>query len=523
MVADSGISLRSSALILVLSGLTLLLGFAVQVALAATLGTSRAMDIFLVAVTLPTLLATVSLAVSTSFLVPTLNERLNTRGAEAATALAARAVRYGGAIAFVVVAGLEAGAGPVVRLAAPGLEPDAAADAVALLRIMLIGSFFDMLRGVLSAVQYSRERFLVPQLVPSFNHALLLLSALFLLKPLGLDGLAVGWAVGSLAMFVALLPALRGLRLFRSTTGTSGSDPGLARAGFLPILVVAGLTQLAPVTDRLVASLLPVGSISYLGYGSKMLEILMRMVPMAVTLSAFPVLSRQAACGDRDGLRRTTVAGLRWVLLGAVPLALTVFVFRAQIVGVLFQRGAFDAAATRNVAQACAWYAVAFVPAAVTYFLSPVFLAVKKPWFLAGVGLVSLALTATLDFAFTRIWGFIGVALAFVVVSVAQVAILGGHLQGRRRIFSEARLLPFAAQVGGACVAMAATWAVAWPLTSAWSARFPAVSLGVSSGAGLVVFIRVLWWFRNPDLHAALTGLAGRLGRPWRSVRSENG
>ena len=134
MAPESGIRLRSSALILVLSGLTLVLGFAVQVALAATLGTSREMDIFLVAVTLPTLLTAVSLAVSTGFLVPALNERVSARGGEAATALAGVAVRRSALAALAIVAALEVAAVPSIRVVAPGLDPGAVRDAAVLLR-----------------------------------------------------------------------------------------------------------------------------------------------------------------------------------------------------------------------------------------------------------------------------------------------------------------------------------------------------------------------------------------------------
>ncbi len=523
MVAESGIRLRSSALILGLSGLTLVLGFAVQVALAAALGTSREMDIFLVAVTLPTLLTAVSLAVSTGFLVPALNERLSARGGEAATALAAVAVRRGALVALAIVGALEVAAVPTIRVVAPGLDPDAVRDAAALLRIMLVGSFFDLMRGVLTAIQYWRERFFLAQLVPSLNHALLIVSALFLLKPFGLVGLAAGWAAGSLAMALALMPAMRGLGGLRMGRGVQGIAAGSVGGKLLPVLIVAALAQLAPVVDRLVASLLPVGSISYLGYGSKTLEILMRMVPMAVALAAFPVLSRQAAETDHEGFRRTTVAGLRWALLGAVPLALTVFVFRAEFVRVLFQRGAFDAEATRNVARACAWYAAAYVPATVVFLLNYVCLALKKQWFLAGVGFASLALTAVLDVVFTRAWGFAGVAIAFLAVSAAQMAILGVPLQRRRRILSGARLLPFAAQVGGACVAMVAVWAVARPLTGGWRVALPAVSLAVNALAGLAVFVLVLWWFHNPDLRAVLNRVSATLGRAGWLARGGNG
>jgi putative peptidoglycan lipid II flippase len=272
-----------------------------------------------------------------------------------------------------------------------------------------------------------------------------------------------------------------------------------------------------------VASLLPAGSISYLGYGSKMLEVLMRMVPMAVALGALPVLSRLAASGDEGRLRSTTLSGLRWAVLGAVPLALTVLVFRAQIVRVLFQRGAFDAEATRNVALACAWYAVGYVPATVSYVLGYALLAARKVRFLAGLGSATLVLTAALDVAFTRAWGFVGVAIAFLVVSMVQVVVLGAHFQFRGRTFSGAQSLPFLAQLGGASLAMAAVWVAVWPLTSAWSERVPAVWLAVNAGGGLAVFLLALWWVGNADLRTAVRSLVESARGTARGARGENG
>jgi len=511
MAAESGIRLRSSALILVLSGLTLLLGFGVQVALAAALGTSREMDIFLVAVTLPTLLATVALTGFPFFLVPALKRCMAGGGESEAASLAAHVARRTALVAAVIVAAVVAAAGFVVHLAAPGFDAGAAGRAAVLLRIMVIGSFFDLLRGVLSAVEYSRERFLLPQLVPSLNHALLIVSALFLLKPFGLIGLAVAWSVGSVVMCLALLPALRGVPISRRGAALSRVQADAIEGTVLPILLVAGVAQATPVVDRLVASLLPAGSISYLGYGSKMLEILMRTIPMAVALGVFPVLSQHAVSGDRERFADATRVGLRWALLGAVPLALTVLVFRVPLVQTLFQRGAFDANATRYVADACVWYAAAFLPATVAYLLTYVCFALKRTWFLVAVGLTSLALTVVLDFTLTRAFGFVGVALACLSVSTVQAAILAGYLQRGWRAFRGAHVRPVAVQAGVACAAMAATWAATGTLTKPWSADFPTARLALDAGAGLGVFVLVLWSLGNPEARSAVAAVGRRL------------
>ncbi len=491
-----------------LSGLTLALGFAVQVALAAALGTGRAMDVYLVAVTLPTLLAVMALAVFPFYLVPALKACAAAGREEEAAALAGWVTRRTALAALALVAALAAAAGPAVRLVAPGLAAGETRRAVTLLRIMLAGSFFDLLRGVLTAVEYARESFVRPQLAPSFNHAVLLASVLFLLGPLGLEGLAAGWALGSLVMFLAMLPALRGVRLLPGGGPLPAFAASAIRGGLLPIVIVAGLAQLSPVVDRLVASLLPEGSISYLGYGSKLLEILMRTIPMAVALTAFPVLSAHAARGDRDGLARASGEGMRMALLGSVPLALTVLVFRVPLVSVLFQRGAFDAEATRNVATACAWYAAAFVPATAAYVLTQVCFALRRTWLLAGVLAASLLATVALDLGLARLLGFAGVALAFLLVSAMQALLLWGYLRFRRRLQGAATLLPFAGQLALACAAMGGVWAGLHAAAGSWAAGRPAFWLGLNVVAGAAAFAGALWGARNAEARAVAAAVS---------------
>jgi peptidoglycan biosynthesis protein MviN/MurJ (putative lipid II flippase) len=76
----AGLIFRSSFRIFSLSALTIGLGLAVQIGLAATLGTGREMDAFLVSATLPTFLNTMAMFTAVSAPVPFLKEELQSSG-----------------------------------------------------------------------------------------------------------------------------------------------------------------------------------------------------------------------------------------------------------------------------------------------------------------------------------------------------------------------------------------------------------------------------------------------------------
>jgi putative peptidoglycan lipid II flippase len=444
---------RSGAMILALSGLTLTIGFAVQVVLAARLGTGRAMDILMVALTVPTLLAALSLGVSTLVVVPLVSGRLVGEGADAADRLGARLVRLAALIGLGIAVGIGAGAPWVIRWTAPGFDAASAATAATLLRVMAFGSFFDIVRGVLSAVHYAHQRFFLPQLAPSLNHLCMLLAALVALPGWGLPGLAYGWALGSLFMCIILLP---GRRVFPSAGGDGmvRGHGGLLLAG----IVWSGSTQLVPIVDRAVASFLPVGSIAVLGYGSKLMEILLRTAPMALALTGLPLLSRKAAAADGAGFDETLARNLRWTLLTAPPLAATVAVLRSPLVSLLFERGAFGRSAVAGVSPTVGLYALAVVPAALAAILSNGLFARRRHTVLSWIGVGAVLAVAAGDAVFARLIGVTGVPVSYTCVSIATavgLAVALGRAAGAPRYVGLTRPALHVAVALVPCVAVA--------------------------------------------------------------------
>ena len=511
--------LKGGSLILALSLLTLVLGFAAQVVLASQLGVGRLMDVFVVAATLPTLVATVALAVAVAFLVPLLKTRQATAPDEAPRGLIGRVVRAAALLGAATTLALVAAAPLLIRVLAPGFDAATAASAATLLRIMAAGCFFDILRTALSGVEYARERFALPQLAPSINHALLLMSALLLLPPLGLTGLALGWTAGSVAMFALLAGTLRGVPLAGRRGGGPGELGTAIRDLLAPVAVVVVVGQLVPVVDRLVASTLGPGAISALGYGSKMLEVLLRTVPMAIGMAAFPLLSESAARADRQGLADTFGSSIRWLVIAVVPVAAAVVVFRSEIVRVLFERGAFDREATRQVAATCGWYAAALVPAALLYLMHNLMLALRRGWALGAIKAGGLLATCGLDIVLARLMGIQGIAAAFLCVTVLQCVAVIVLVARRSPALLPRRLGALFLQVGAGLAGVLLVLGRTIP--TGWQAGPGATLVRLAAGGtvALLAYITLLFVTGNREVGSVcrgvprlLLGLRGKRG-----------
>lgn len=162
------------------------------------------MDAYLMAVTLPTIISTTAQFTFPSVLVPVLRHRMYSGEKSDACQFVNAALNLSWIIGLAITLIIMLAGEPIISIMAPGFDKLKVLFVATLLKIMSIGSLFDILRSVLTAFHYSQERFFPPQFAPSAKHIIMIFCAIVLMKPLGLRGLAWGWTVGSIVMFAML-------------------------------------------------------------------------------------------------------------------------------------------------------------------------------------------------------------------------------------------------------------------------------------------------------------------------------
>src|SRR5207249_509892 len=118
--------------------------------------------------------------------------------------------------------------------------------------------------------------------------------------------LAIGVLAGGVAQLLAQVPSLRraGLLFWPSF---DLRHPALHRVARLLLPAVFGLAavQVTVFVNTLLASLLPVGSVSFLYYADRVMEFPLGIFGVALASASLPAMSRQAASGDFGGVART--------------------------------------------------------------------------------------------------------------------------------------------------------------------------------------------------------------------------
>ena len=324
--------------------------------IAKLFGASMSADAFFVAFRIPNMLRELfgEGALSASF-IPVFTQTLNREGREEAWRVARiTATLLASTLFLVTVAGFVL-APAIVWVMAPGfhINPQKLRLTVFLTRVTFPYIFFVGMAALLMGILNSLRRFIAPALAPVMLNLAMIFSALFLspcVKPPVLS-LAIGVVLGGIGQILIQVPAVRreGARFYPVF---ELHDPAVRRIGRLMVPGIIGLaiTQANFFIGTFLASFLKEGSVSFLYYSFRLVQLPIGLVGVALGTAILPFLSSSAAAGSYQELKRITSLAIRLGFFLTLPFAVGLIIFREPIVAILFERGEFNALMTKEVA-----------------------------------------------------------------------------------------------------------------------------------------------------------------------------
>ncbi len=403
-----------------------------------------------------------------------------------------------------------------------GADPARFETFVSLTRLVFPYILFMGLAALGAGVLNAHQRFLVPSAAPALLNVAFILAP-FLLVPLvvalGLpEILALGVAalLGGALQVLAQWPSLHRLGLL-GLPRLEASDPYVKKAFrlLIPLTLGLGIYQLNVMMSRLFASYLPEGSLSFLYYAQRLVEIPQGMFGVAIASAALPMLAELRARGDREGVLAAFRDALSLVLFVALPLSAILIALGHPIVVVLFARGAFGADAAIETGRSLAYQAAGVAAIASVRVLVPVFHAhneTRLPLLGGAANLVAFVAVAS----WLSPLGHVGIAIAISVAGFVQCAVLLALLRRRLGRLGLSRLVSPVLRVSlASLVAALLGWGVA--RLGAWSeggnrlenVLVLALALGVAGAA----FLAIAAALGVPELARVRARLEARLRR----------
>jgi putative peptidoglycan lipid II flippase len=366
----------------------------------------------------------------------------------------------------------------VVSVFAPGFRQadEQFAMATTMLQITFPYLGFISLTAFAAALLNSHHQYAIPAFTPVLLNLCLIAAMLFATGLFEQPILALAWGVfvAGLVQMVFQLPALVRLGLLVMPR------PSLAHAGvrqvgrlLVPAMFAASVSQINTLIDTMLASTLATGSISWLYYADRFLELPVGLVAVALGTVLLPNLSRLASARDEAGFAATLEWGLRLGLLLGLPAAAALYVLALPLVATLFHHGAMTALDARMAALALQAFAVGLLPLILVKVVAPAYFAREDTATPFRFAVAAVLTNVGLNLALFSWFGHVGLALATSAAACLHAFLLIRGLVGNqalpdRRFRPTPALMATLARAGGATLVMAVALGLSLPDGEAW-------------------------------------------------------
>lgn len=499
------------------------LGLVRDMVIAAFFGASWMTDAFWIAFRIPNMLRRLlgegSLTIS---FVPVFTEYLEKKSKDEAIELAQNVFTIL-SIILAVVSVLGILFSPViVGILAPGFFPDPHKFrlTVFLNQLMFPYIFFIALVALCMGILNSFRHFTAPALSPVMLN-IAMIAAAFVLRPFfsePITSLAIGVLIGGILQLAMQWPFLLkfGFKLkFRFNL----RHPGIIQIGrlILPSILGAGVTTInVAIVGMILASLLPSGSVTYLFYADRIMELPLGIFAIAIGTAALPSFSKHVATGQMDELKSGIAFSLRLMLFVTIPATIALMELNLPIISVLFQRGAFDARAAQLTGQALFCYALGLWAFSVLrVFVSSFYSLQDSKWPLKAA-IITLIVNVLAGLILMYPLKHNGIALAGSISAMVNVMVLAFVLRNKigtylnRAFFTAILKIILSALIMLAAIGLI-NFVMPWDTYAGFQSRLIFLLTAIFVGAG--TYFLCAYLLKIPEMHSIVNILKKRLNR----------
>ncbi len=326
----------------------------------------------------------------------------------------------------------------LMALFAIGFDAQQLSQAADLLVLTFPYLGFISLTAYAGALLNAHDRFAIPAGTPVLLNLVLIGAAIIALngfsKSAAVEILAWGVLVAGVVQFLFQIPSLSRLGLL-VRPNLNRSHPGLRRIGrmLIPALFASSVSQINAFVNTILASTLMTGSISWLYYADRLLELPVGLVAIALGTVMLPHLSRLAD-GEAAMFKRTVGWGINIGLMLGLPSAVALYVLAEGLISTLYMSisgGAMTAFDARMAGYALKMFAIALPGFVLIRILSTAFYAhedTRAPFKYASVAVGANLVVSLATFSWA---GHVGLAWATAISAWTNVILLYVGLRQR--------------------------------------------------------------------------------------------
>ena len=429
--------LRSGVIVSAMTMISRVLGLVRDMVIAYFFGAAAGADAFFLAFRIPNFFRRLFAegAFSQAF-VPVLSEyRAKRTQAEVKRLVDLTAGSLGLVLLIVTTMGV-LGAELVISVFAPGyLYHDEGAKfalAVDMLRLTFPYLLLISMTALSGAILNTYGRFAAPAFTPVLLNVSLITCALLMREHLDEPVMALAWGVliAGVAQLTFQVPFLARIELLPEPKPGFG-DEGVKRIGtlMLPAIFGASASQINLLMDTLLASFLETGSLSWLYYSDRLLELPLALFGITIATVILPGLSREHAENATGSFTLTLDWALRSVLLFGLPASVALVFLSDELIATLFFQGEMTERDVQMAGMSLAAYGAGLLGHMLVKVLAPGFFARQDTRTPVRYGVITMATNMVMNLLLIVHFKHVGLALATSLSAFLNAALLFSRLK----------------------------------------------------------------------------------------------
>lgn len=191
-----------------------------------------------------------------------------------------------------------------------------------------------------------------------------------------------------------------------------------------PIMISSIGVQLNFIVDRIITSNLAEGSVSYLNYGNKIIQLPLGILLGTTILTTFPILIEHVQTNNILEIKKFIKNKIELILIIMVGITGFIFIFSKWIVIILFQRGNFAEKEVIELANVLKYYSTSIVGISFLTLFQKIFFSLKNTKLPSLINIISIFMNIVLNLILVNKFKVAGIAIATSISNIFNAFIL---------------------------------------------------------------------------------------------------
>ena len=502
---------KTALLIMILTILSKILGFARELILSYYYGASSITDAYLISLTIPSVIfGFIGVGIGAGY-IPMYSKIKQIEGDKQAEKYTNNLINV-----LVILCGILFTLGivftmPLVKLFASGFEGETLALAVKFTRISLGAIFFTAIVHVLAGFLQLKNSYAVPAFI-AFPMNVFTILFIALSSGGSVVLLAIGTVVAAASQLLFILPFAY-KKEYRYKPVLRINDRYIKQMIYiaLPAIVGISVNQINVLVDRTIASGVAEGGITALNYANKINGFVQGIFVVSITTALYPMISKMAAENNIDGLRKSVSEAISAVNLLVIPTTVVAMIFAEPVVMLLFGRGEFDQQALAMTSVALFFYALGMIGVGLREVLSRAFYSMQDTKTPAINAAIAVVLNIILNVILSRIMGLGGLALATSISAIFGTTLLFISLRKKVGAFGMKSISLSFVKILGSSLAMGLVAKLSFNLSVSYVSQNLALMLAI--GIGAAIYAGIIYFMKIEEVDVLIGAVKKKINR----------